>query len=92
MASSKSQLSRAELSRLEAAGIKYPWSARQLLELVDGGAQPFDKRAANRMAAAVDFMVNRRLLDARSPAADARLDYGDPFEPEEAERIWRCKS
>ncbi|HTU15654.1 MAG TPA: hypothetical protein VMF31_10675 [Solirubrobacterales bacterium] len=47
----------------------------------------FDKRAADRMAAAIDVMINRGQVNARSVAGDARLDYGDPFSREEAERI-----
>lgn len=34
-------------------------------------------RAAEAMAAANDLMVHRRIIDARSAAADARLLYGD---------------
>jgi len=55
-------------------------------------ASPFDHRAADRMAAAIDHMVACRCLDARSPAADARLDYGEPFEAEVAkEMFFDCK-
>lgn len=39
----------------------------------------WNERAADRMAAAVDVMVRRNVLDARSLVADARLDYGQPF-------------
>jgi hypothetical protein len=48
---------------------------------------PFDVMAADRMAAAVDLMIQAGRLDARSALGDARLDYGTPFSPEEAERI-----
>jgi len=41
---------------------------------------PFDKSAADRMAAAVDVMIRRNVLDPRSLVADARLDYGQPFD------------
>lgn len=34
---------------------------------------------ADRMAAAIDRLVESGRLDARSEAADARLDYGEPF-------------
>lgn len=37
---------------------------------------------ADRMAAIVDEMVRSRHLDARSKLADARLDYGHPWNPE----------
>lgn len=82
------QLSPDEIARLEAAGVEYPWSVWQSLALVDGGAQPFDKRCADRMAAAVDIMVYTGLLDARSPVADARLDYGEPLTLTEARRVF----
>jgi hypothetical protein len=49
---------------------------------------PFDKLAADRMAAAIDHMVALGVLDARSPAADARLDYGEPFDPETAKSMF----
>jgi hypothetical protein len=39
----------------------------------------WNERAADRMAAAVDVMVRRNVLDPRSLVADARLDYGQPF-------------
>jgi len=55
-------------------------------------SSPFDYRAADRMAAAIDHMIACRCLDARSPAADARLDYGEPFEAELAkEMFFDCK-
>lgn len=42
------------------------------------------RRAADRLAAAVDLMVHRGVISSRSPAADARLDYGDPLTEEQA--------
>ncbi len=36
-------------------------------------------RAADKMARVIDDWVKRGLIDARSAAADARLNYGDPF-------------
>jgi hypothetical protein len=42
---------------------------------LDGGL--FDLRAAVAMAAAIDHMVRIGRIDARSPAADARLCLGD---------------
>jgi hypothetical protein len=48
----------------------------------------FDRRSADRMAAAIDHMVHTGGLDARSPAADARLDYGKPFDPATAKSIF----
>lgn len=48
---------------------------------------PFDRLAADRLAAAVDLLVGAGTIDARSPAADARLDYGSPFSPEVALEI-----
>ena len=58
--------------------------------IAEGGF--FKERAALRMAAAIDVMVHRSILDPRSPAADARLGYGDPFTPAEAERLWFGKA
>ena len=51
-------------------------------------SSPFDRLAADRMAAAIDHMIACRGLDARSPAGDARLDYGSPFDPETAKRMF----
>jgi multidrug resistance efflux pump len=36
-------------------------------------------RAADAMANAIDELVRRKMLGSRSIAADARLDYGDPW-------------
>jgi hypothetical protein len=47
----------------------------------------FDKSAATRMAAAIDIMIDRRQIDARSLAGDARLDYGEPMPIDEAETL-----
>jgi len=48
-----------------------------------------DKLCADCLAAAVDVEVRAGRLDARSLIADARLCYGEPFEPVEAERMAR---
>ena len=48
---------------------------------------PFDRMAADRMAAAVDDLIRRGLLDARSVLADARLDYGNPFDEETIRKL-----
>jgi len=42
---------------------------------------------ADRMAAAIDVMVKRGAMDARSLAADARLDYGEPFDEDAAWKL-----
>lgn len=39
-------------------------------------------RAADQMARVIDDWVERGLIEARSAVADARLDYGTPFEYE----------
>lgn len=52
---------------------------------------PFDKLAADRVAAAVDLMIHDGRLDARSPLGDARLDYGTPFSRAEAEAVLNFK-
>lgn len=41
---------------------------------------------ADMLAAAVDAAIRRGALDARSEIADCRLDYGQPFTPEEVEQ------
>jgi hypothetical protein len=38
----------------------------------------FDKRAADALACEVQKLIDRKVIDARSPAADALLDYVDP--------------
>lgn len=46
-------------------------------------------QAADCLAATVDCMVHRKVIDARSPIADARLVYGEPFGVDEAETLMR---
>jgi hypothetical protein len=41
--------------------------------------------AAEMMAAAIDLLVDRGLLHERSFAADARLNFGNPYSPQDAE-------
>jgi hypothetical protein len=61
----------------------------------------FDKRAADALACEVQKLIDRKVIDARSPAADALLDYVDPgpnesvpaklaAAPPEAERTAAC--
>jgi hypothetical protein len=38
----------------------------------------FDKRAADALAREVQNLIDRKVIDSRSPAADALLDYVDP--------------
>ena len=40
--------------------------------------EPFDRRAADAMADAIDAAVRSGQISSRSPIADARLEYGDP--------------
>ncbi len=40
--------------------------------------EPFDVRCADALADAVDVLVQRKVIDSRSPAADALLDYRNP--------------
>jgi hypothetical protein len=51
--------------------------------------QFFDQRCADRLADEVAILIRRRILDARSPAADALLDYRDGRSPsnEQTDRI-----
>jgi hypothetical protein len=46
-------------------------------------------QAADCLAATVDCMVHRKVIDARSPIADARLVYGEPLGVDEAEALMR---
>jgi len=43
--------------------------------------RPFDKRAADALANEVAKLIERGVIDSRSPAADALLDYRDPLPP-----------
>jgi hypothetical protein len=49
---------------------------------------PFMKVCGDYMAAAIDIMVRTGAIDARSPAADARLCWGDPWPIDTARRIF----
>lgn len=42
------------------------------------GPHVFDKRAADALAREVQKLIDRKVIDSRSPAADALLDYVDP--------------
>ena len=55
----------------------------QAIEMHDA-FPPMKRIAADRMAAALDLMVQRGAIDARSIAADARLNYGEPLTEEQA--------
>lgn len=46
-------------------------------------------RAADYVAAAVDFDIHARLMNPRSRIADARLQYGEIFSPEECMKLLR---
>jgi len=47
----------------------------------------FDRLGADRLADEVAVLVHRKWLDARSPAADALLDYRDPPSTPRADRM-----
>lgn len=47
----------------------------------------FAERAANALADEVAVLITRRVLDARSPVADALLDYREGMTSERADRI-----
>lgn len=51
------------------------------------GLGPFGKRAADILADEVNALVRRKVIDARSPAADALLDYRDPPYTERSDRM-----
>ncbi len=50
---------------------------------------PGMKSAGDYMAAAIDVLVHRGVLDSRSPAADARLCWGQPWPEDVAWQIWQ---
>lgn len=53
-------------------------------------AQPvrlFDKLCADRMADEIAFLVQRKVISSRCPAADALLDYRDPPQSPRSDRL-----
>lgn len=57
---------------------------------IESGAQaltPFDRLCADALADEVAALVRRGVLDSRSPAADALLDYRDPPSSPRADRL-----
>lgn len=54
-------------------------ATQKLAEILDCVPNtPFDKRCADALADEVDLLVCRKVIDSRSPAADALLSYRDP--------------
>lgn len=51
------------------------------------GVHLFDKLAADRLADEVDALVRRKVIDMRSPAADALLDYREPPSTPRSDRL-----
>lgn len=49
------------------------------------------KRDAGRLADEVDVLIARRVIDSRSPAADALLDFRDPPRTERSDRLARLE-
>lgn len=47
----------------------------------------FDSRCADALADEVDLLVRRRVIDIRSPAADALLDYRNPPSTQRSDRL-----
>ncbi len=56
-------------------------------EMAEGTLAGLDKRCADHLADEVDVLIARKLLDSRSPAADALLDYRDPPRTPRSEQI-----
>lgn len=54
---------------------------------VSNGARMFDQLGADRMADEIDALIKRRVIDSRSPAADALLDYRDPPRTPRSDRL-----
>jgi len=63
-------------------------AADEIERLKSGGSRPFDKRAADRLADEVAVLIRRHVIDARSPAGDALLDFRDPPQSERSDRLW----
>lgn len=60
--------------------------------LAEKGLSPLARRAADALADEVAVLVRRKVVDSRSPAADALLDYRDPPSTERADRIAAAES
>jgi hypothetical protein len=64
------------------------WHCAEIVEqLRKRGPVTFDKRCADALADEVDVLVRRRILDARSAAADALLDYRNPPSTPRTDRL-----
>jgi len=59
----------------------------RLAELEAAGVRLFDQLGANRMADEIDVLIKRRVIDSRSPAADALLDYREPPRTPRSDRL-----
>lgn len=59
----------------------------QVRDLVHGDLKTFKTTAADALADEVDVLVRRKVIDPRSPAADALLSYRDPPTTERSSRI-----
>lgn len=53
---------------------------------------PFTRRAADALADEVAVLVRRKIIDSRSPAADALLDYRNPPSTERADRMAKLEA
>jgi hypothetical protein len=61
--------------------------ATALKERDEARAHPFDKRCADALADEVDVLIQRHVIDFRSPAADALLDYRNPPRTPRSDRL-----
>lgn len=53
---------------------------------------PFDVRCADALADEVDFLVRSKLVDSRSPVADALIDYRNPPTSPRSDRMFEGES
>lgn len=53
----------------------------------EDGMWPLDKRCADALADEVDLLVRKKVIDSRSPAADALLDYRNPPTSPRSDRL-----
>lgn len=76
-----------KLTTLDELTERHARAAAELETYRTKGAGPWEKRAADRLADEVNVLVRRKIIDARSPAADALLDYRDPPYTEHSDRM-----
>ena len=62
-------------------------AAEARVKELEAKLSPFSRRAADALADEVAVLIRRTIIDARSPAGDALIDYREPPQTERSERI-----